>query len=143
VVADWLFLLHQMRKQCFWVSSLHSLSLGYTGPPFHVPPSTKILTACSYCSSNLGVAVGVWTRVLLPQILGQELPEVVAQNQKPVVAAPLIHKLGPSGVEAALGYMEDTLAASTPVARASGKVGLHHRSTLAVGVGHSCVVATI
>jgi hypothetical protein len=67
--------------------------------------------------------VGFWTRVLLPQILGQELPEVVAQNQKPSAAAPPVNKLGSSEVEAVLGYMEDTLSASAPVARANGKVG--------------------
>lgn len=112
-------------------------------PPLPCATINQNLTGYSCRSSNLGVAVGFWTRVLLPQILGQELPEVAAQNQKPVAAAPLIHKLGSSGVEAALGYMEDTLAASTPVARASGKVGLHHHLTLAVGVGHPCAVATI
>jgi len=73
-------------------------------------------------SSNLGVAVGAWTRVLLPQILGREVPEVAPQNQKHSAAAPPVHKLGSSGVEAALGYMEETLAASKPVAGGSKKV---------------------
>ena len=65
--------------------------------------------------------MGAWTRVLLPQILGRELPEVAPQNQKPSTPTP-VHKMGSSGVDAALSYMEDTLAASKPVPTGSKKV---------------------
>ena len=60
---------------------------------------------------------------MLPQIVGRELPEVAPQNQKASTSAPAVHKLGSSGVEAALSFMENILAASKPVSTGSKKVG--------------------
>lgn len=55
----------------------------------------------------MAVAVAVWCRVLLPQLLGQQLPSLAAQKQ---AAAPAVHKLVPSCATAALAYLSEALA---------------------------------
>lgn len=52
------------------------------------------------------MVVGFWSRVLLPQILGEDLP--LLANQKATSAKP-ISKLGNVGTESAVRYMEETL----------------------------------
>lgn len=52
------------------------------------------------------MAVAVWCRVLLPQLLGQQLPST--GNQKPASAA-AVPRLSASGATAALDYLETVL----------------------------------
>lgn len=58
------------------------------------------------------VAVAFWTRVLLPQVLGQDLP--LSANQKPHSSKPLT-KLGPSGTSTALAFMREVLEKNTTI----------------------------
>lgn len=59
----------------------------------------------SSCRSNPGAVVAFWTRVLLPQVLGSDLPPLA--NQKPLLKP--VTKISSSGVSAALTFMRETL----------------------------------
>ena len=62
--------------------------------------------------------MAVWTRVLLPQVLGEDLPSTSAQ--KPAASQP-VHKLSPSGVDSALSYIDRAFALAR---EGSAKVGV-------------------
>lgn len=59
------------------------------------------------CRSNLAVAVAVWARVLLPQLLGHPLPSVGAQKLPEDGAVP---RLSTAAATATLKYIEELLA---------------------------------
>ena len=58
------------------------------------------------------MAVAFWARVLLPQVLGQDLP--LSANQKPPSSKP-VTKLGPTGTGTALAYMREVLEKNTHI----------------------------
>ena len=62
--------------------------------------------------------MAVWTRVLLPQVLGEDLPSRSAQ--KPAASQP-VPKLSPSGVDSALSYIDRAFALAR---EGSAKVGV-------------------
>ena len=62
------------------------------------------------CRSDPAVVVGFWSRVLLPQILGQELPPLANQKATPSKPVP---KLSAACLDSALNYMQETLDKNT------------------------------
>ncbi len=58
------------------------------------------------------MAVAFWTRALLPQVLGQDLP--LSGNQKPASAKP-VTKLSSSGISTSLTFMGDVLEHTTRI----------------------------
>jgi hypothetical protein len=60
------------------------------------------------CRGNAAVGVALWVRVLLPQLLGSQLP---AAGSPPAAAPP---RLGREPAERALAFLDATLAAERP-----------------------------